>query len=228
MSTSLLTRKVNTRQTRTVHDQELNDLKSEIKTHIDDIKDKTQLRALFNNSTNSDEVKIKEFISRAQIVWICATLDYYLHKIQSICIFKVYNKQIPQTSFCNKVKVPLDIVIDLSNRNSTTFIEGVYESLKNYSYININTIEDIAQFIGIDIKSLALSLYPSEPSMKKAYNKMSSNFKEIFERRHVIAHKMDIISGGQPQPITDALVDLYIDEIEKFIFKFHENVEHLI
>ena len=228
MPTSLLTRKVNTRQTRMVQDPELNGLKSEIKAHIDDIKDKTQLRALFNNPANPDEVKIKEFISRAQIVWICATLDYYLHKIQSICIFKVYHKQIPQTSFCNKIKVPLDIVIDLSNGNSTTFIEGVYESLKNYSYININTIEDIAQFIGIDIKSLAVSLYPLEPSKRKAHNKMNSIFKEIFERRHVIAHKMDIISGGQPQPITDALVDFYINEIEKFILKFHENVELLI
>ena len=156
MPTSSLTRKVNTRQTRQVQDPELNSLKEEIKAHIKDIKDKTQLRALFSNPT-PDELKIKEFISRAQIVWICATLDYYLHKVQSICIFKVYNKEIQPTSFCHKIKVPLSIVIDLSNGNSATLIDRVYESLKNYSYININTIEEIAQFIGFKIKDLALS-----------------------------------------------------------------------
>ena len=227
MPTSSLTRKVNTRQTRQVQDPELNSLKEEIKAHIKDIKDKTQLRALFSNPT-PDELKIKEFISRAQIVWICATLDYYLHKVQSICIFKVYNKEIQPTSFCRKIKVPLNIVIDLSNGNSATLIDRVYESLKNYSYININTIEEIAQFIGFKIKDLALSLYPAETSKKKAYNKFITLFKDIFDRRHVIVHKMDIISGGQPQSIADTLVDTYINEIENFIYKFHENVERLI
>ena len=229
MPSNFLKRKVNTRQTRAVQDPELSGLISEIKTHIDDIKSKTQLRALFNNPTNPDELKIKEFISRAQIVWICATLDYYLHKIQSICIYKVFNKEIQQTAFCNKINVPLNIFIDLPNANNATFfIEGVYESFKNYSYINMNTIENIAQFIGIDIKSLAFDLYPSETSKKDAYKKMSSVFKEIFERRHVIVHKMDIISGGHPQSIEDTLVDSYIDNIENFIYKFHEYVNNLI
>ena len=131
MPTSSLTRKVNTRQTRQVQDPELNSLKEEIKAHIKDIKDKTQLRALFSNPT-PDELKIKEFISRAQIVWICATLDYYLHKVQSICIFKVYNKEIQPTSFCHKIKVPLNIVIDLSNgiENAFNELEKVKVQLK--------------------------------------------------------------------------------------------------
>ena len=227
MPNNFLKRIVNTRQPRNVCDPDLLNLKTEIIKHIDDIKDKTQLRALFSNTTNSDEVKIKEFIARAQIVWICATLDYYLHKVQSICMFKIYNKQIAQTQYCNKINVPLNIVIDLSNGNSTTFIEGVYDSLKNYSYINMKSINSIASLIGVNIKQLAKIMYPTELNNNKAYKRLEKKLEEIFERRHIIVHKMDITDGGQQQVVTDILVDEYISTIEEFILKIHEGIENL-
>ena len=108
---SLSKRKENIKEKRNVQivDSDFEDIKSRLKTNLEDIKTKFNITDLLKSKTTDVENSKKacEDIWRAQIVFIASSFDYFLHEIIKFAILKMYGKQFSVTKNYNKIMVKL-------------------------------------------------------------------------------------------------------------------------
>ena len=165
-----------------------------------------------------------DILLRSHYALLVGTLDAYLHRVVAERMAMMLFDGVERTKNFNSFKIPISLLLSLQRAEDDKckreiFREGIYDIIRQNSYLSEKGVEGVATLIGINNIWSKLGEKMDAPS-----GKVKDLFNQIVNRRNRIVHELDYNKQQEREHITKEDVD----RVSNFVMKVRACIEEFM
>lgn len=166
------------------------------------------------------KVSESENIWRAQIVFLAAAIDFFMHELTKYGLCEIYEEHWQVTEQYKNITVTMSIVTKVlkSDRDENWFLEYINGYYKNDTLISYENIKRQLNLLGINIREVADRAFYDMHATERTIDKLKRRLNSLYARRNIIAHQTDRAhENAQMAEISQETVLAFIEDAEKIV-----------
>lgn len=165
------------------------------------------------------ETQIAENMWRAQIVYLSAAFDYFMHEMTKYGVNNIFSEKWEKTQkYCN-MEVKMELVETVLKEPEKDWImEFANDKFSKSTMVSHEDVKKYLNLIGIEIQDVSKKAFYKRGAEVKPSKKIKKRLEELYARRNRIAHQNDRNhENAELKEISQETVQDFCSDITKIV-----------